>query len=129
MLCFYLSHPQVAIDPDTPVPQWHLSDKGRTRLEALAGKHWVGSLRRIVSSDETKAIETAIAVGALEELGQPIADLGQTGVFPLHGPDGSPQFRQCVTPIGAQLLEAFRERVSGHAPPQSIQRAHEKGQL
>lgn len=68
MPCFYLSHPQVAIDPQVSVPQWHLSDEGRARLQTLAGKNWIGSLRRIVSSDETKAIETAIAVGALTGL-------------------------------------------------------------
>ena len=68
MLCFYLSHPQIVIDPHTPVPQWHLSDKGRARLDALVGKGWIAGLRRIVSSDETKAIETAIAIGTLTGL-------------------------------------------------------------
>lgn len=59
MFGLYITHPQVRIDPDVPVPQWGLSDIGRARAEALATKPWVKDVRRIVSSDETKAIELA----------------------------------------------------------------------
>jgi broad specificity phosphatase PhoE len=55
----YITHPQVRIDPDVPVPKWGLSDTGRQRAELAARSPWVKSLRRIVCSDETKAIETA----------------------------------------------------------------------
>jgi broad specificity phosphatase PhoE len=58
-IAYYLSHPQVQIDPAVPVPQWGLSDAGRARLATLAGAGWLASVRRIVSSDERKAIETA----------------------------------------------------------------------
>lgn len=58
-VAYYLSHPQVQVDPAVPVPQWGLSDAGRMRLAALAGAGWLASVRRIVSSDERKAIETA----------------------------------------------------------------------
>ncbi len=56
----YLTHPQVQIDPAIPVPRWSLSAIGASRVAQLAGN--LGSLKgttRIVSSDETKAIETA----------------------------------------------------------------------
>lgn len=58
-IAYYLSHPEVQVDPAVPVPQWGLSDAGRARLAMLAGAGWLASVRRIVSSDERKAIETA----------------------------------------------------------------------
>lgn len=30
-VAYYLSHPQVQIDPAVPVPEWGLSDAGRAR--------------------------------------------------------------------------------------------------
>ncbi|MES2058284.1 MAG: histidine phosphatase family protein [Pseudomonadota bacterium] len=58
-IAYYLSHPQVRVDPAVPVPDWGLSDAGRERLSALAGREWLATVRRIVSSGERKAIETA----------------------------------------------------------------------
>lgn len=55
----YLSHPQVAIDPAVPVPDWGLTDLGRRRTEALAEQAWLRGFRRIVASRERKAAETA----------------------------------------------------------------------
>jgi broad specificity phosphatase PhoE len=55
----YLSHPQVRIDPAVPVPAWGLSDLGRERTIALALQPWIRRFRRVVSSTETKATETA----------------------------------------------------------------------
>lgn len=55
----YLSHPEVLIDPLVPVPQWGLSARGRGRAIAAAGLRFYRRVERIVSSDETKAIETA----------------------------------------------------------------------
>ena len=58
-LARYLSHPQVEIDPEKPVPLWSLSEAGRARAEALAGSGALAGTARIVSSAETKAVETA----------------------------------------------------------------------
>ncbi|MDA9497170.1 histidine phosphatase family protein [Bradyrhizobium sp. CCBAU 11357] len=60
----YLTHPQVQIDPDVPVPQWSLSPLGRARTEALAEAGWLASTTQIVSSGERKAIETAEIIAA-----------------------------------------------------------------
>ncbi len=57
-LC-YLSHPEVAIDPAVPVPDWGLSPVGRARLLAVRDAEWLRAYRRIVTSAERKAIETA----------------------------------------------------------------------
>lgn len=60
----YITHPQVRIDPTVPVPRWGLSDIGRQRAEKAALLPWAQKLGRIVSSDETKAIETAEILAA-----------------------------------------------------------------
>ncbi|MDF0579546.1 histidine phosphatase family protein [Bradyrhizobium yuanmingense] len=60
----YLTHPQVQIDPDVPVPQWGLSPVGRARTEALANAGWLASTTQIVCSGERKAIETAEIIAA-----------------------------------------------------------------
>ena len=57
-ILYYVTHPQVQIDAAVPVPEWGLSDIGRARAVAMLDQPWVGSIRRIVSSAERKAIET-----------------------------------------------------------------------
>jgi broad specificity phosphatase PhoE len=59
----YLTHPQVKIDPAVPVPRWGLSDIGRARVEALAVTGKLAGTTAIISSGETKAIETAEILG------------------------------------------------------------------
>jgi broad specificity phosphatase PhoE len=63
-LHLYLSHPQVRIDPTVSVPDWGLSDLGRSRTEAMARQSWIRAFGRVVSSTETKAIETASILAA-----------------------------------------------------------------
>ena len=56
----YLTHPQVQIDPEVPVPLWSLNDIGRRRVDRLVSNlGQLAATTRIVSSDEVKAIETA----------------------------------------------------------------------
>jgi broad specificity phosphatase PhoE len=81
-LHLYLSHPQVKIDAAIPVPEWGLSDLGRNRTEAMAGQSWIRAFHRVVSSTETKAIETAEILAAA--LGVPV-DIRQS----LHENDRS----------------------------------------
>jgi len=56
---YYITHPQVQIDATVPVPEWGLSEIGQARAVAMLDQSWVGPIRRIVSSAERKAIETA----------------------------------------------------------------------
>jgi len=57
--CVYLTHPEVAIDPDIPVPDWGLSDLGRERAAKAATLPFAGEIRHVISSAEKKAVETA----------------------------------------------------------------------
>ncbi len=59
MLVRYLTHPQVAIDPAIPIPRWSLSETGRARVAALTASGALTGTGAVVSSDETKALETA----------------------------------------------------------------------
>jgi broad specificity phosphatase PhoE len=64
-IAFYLTHPQVVIDPAVPVGEWGLSRLGKSRARAAARSTWVSGVTRIVASAERKAIETAVIVGAV----------------------------------------------------------------
>ena len=65
----YLTHPQVKIDPATPVPSWGLTEIGRARAEAAANARWLLDTTQIVSSGERKAIETAEIIAAKLNVG------------------------------------------------------------
>jgi broad specificity phosphatase PhoE len=74
MFAVYLTHPQVAIEPDRPVPDWRLSETGRRRIEAFRAAAWIRDLCRIVSSGERKAVETATMIAAISCLSVEIID-------------------------------------------------------
>lgn len=60
----YVTHPEVLVDPAVPVPKWSLSARGESRVRAMLEQPWLATIGRIVSSDETKALETAEIVAA-----------------------------------------------------------------
>jgi broad specificity phosphatase PhoE len=84
----YITHPQVQVDPDVPVPQWRLSEVGRARALEAADSVWIKTIGRIVSSREMKAIETAdlLATGVDLEIeifeGMEENDRSTTGFLP-----------------------------------------------
>ncbi|WP_043615448.1 histidine phosphatase family protein [Ensifer sp. ZNC0028] len=108
MFGVYVTHPQVQIDPDVPVPQWGLSTVGRERAVITAALPWVRSLGRIVSSDETKAIETAqlladaagVAVEVHHDMGE--NDRSATGFLP------PPEFEKAADWFFANPTESFK---------------------
>jgi broad specificity phosphatase PhoE len=55
----YLTHPQVVIDPDVAVRDWGLDATGKARRDLLARSGKLGGTRRVFSSVETKAQQTA----------------------------------------------------------------------
>jgi len=108
MFGLYITHPQVKIDPQVPVPKWGLSDIGAERARKAASSDWAKRLARIVSSDETKAIETAEilaeASGAKIEIvhGMHENDRTATGFLP---PD---KFEEAANWFFAHPQESFR---------------------
>ena len=87
-LVYFITHPEVVIDAEVPVPQWPLSEKGRERMQILLGKDWIASITSIYSSTEQKAIEGAAILAdhlqlsrqELEALGE--NDRSSTGFLP-----------------------------------------------
>lgn len=59
----YITHPDVVMDPDIPVPQWPLSDKGKARMRAMLKQPWVKDISSVWCSDEQKALDGAAILG------------------------------------------------------------------
>lgn len=114
MFAVYVTHPQVRIDASVPVPKWGLSETGAARAREAARQTWAGRLGRIISSDETKAIETAeilaassgVAIEVIEGLHE--NDRSTTGFLP------PPEFEKAADEFFARPKESFRgwERAS-----------------
>ena len=60
----YLSHPQVEVAPDFPVPSWGLNSVGKARARDLAQAAWLSRTTQIIASGERKAVETAAPIAA-----------------------------------------------------------------
>jgi broad specificity phosphatase PhoE len=58
-IAIYLTHPQIIIDKNVAVPNWSLSELGLQRAIAASNSVWASSIDQIISSEETKALETA----------------------------------------------------------------------
>jgi broad specificity phosphatase PhoE len=64
MHALYVTHPQVLIDPNVPVPLWGLSPAGRERALAFGARGVVPEGAMIFSSREAKAMELADILAA-----------------------------------------------------------------
>lgn len=86
----YLTHPQVVIDPEIDIPNWSLNATGKARVDALVRSGALRGTKRIVSSAETKAIETAepiaTSLGCAYEIREAMHenDRSTTGFLPPH---------------------------------------------
>ena len=88
VLVRYLSHPQVCIDPSKDSRCWSLSEPGHARVAALRQSNVLRGTKRIVTSFENRALQTAKpladALGCwLEYRGQTYEDArAATGYLP-----------------------------------------------
>jgi broad specificity phosphatase PhoE len=88
---YFITHPDVVIDPAVPVREWSLSERGRARMTAMLKQDWMTGLRAIYCSTERKAIEGAallaealgLKYSAIPELGE--NDRSSTGYLPQKG--------------------------------------------
>lgn len=74
---FFITHPDVLIDPAVPVPDWALSPRGRTRMARALALPWVAGVRAIWCSTERKARDGARILA--EHLSLPVATLDALG--------------------------------------------------
>ncbi|UQX87711.1 phosphoglycerate mutase family protein [Jatrophihabitans telluris] len=61
MRVYFLTHPEVGLDPELPVPEWGLTERGRERAGLVAGS--LSGVGRLVSSPEVKAEQAARIIG------------------------------------------------------------------
>jgi broad specificity phosphatase PhoE len=57
---YFITHPDVVIDPAVPVPRWPLSQRGRERMLAMLEHDWMSGIGSIYCSTEQKAIDGAL---------------------------------------------------------------------
>jgi broad specificity phosphatase PhoE len=60
---YFITHPDVLIDPNVPVPEWPLNARGRARMHAMLARDWVTGIVHVASSTERKAVEAAAILG------------------------------------------------------------------
>ncbi|HKP57333.1 MAG TPA: histidine phosphatase family protein [Polyangiales bacterium] len=85
---YFITHPDVRVDPQTPVPDWSLSPRGLARMRSGLAQPWVAQLTSVYSSAERKAREAGEVIA--ERLGAQlriVPDLGEvdrsaTGYLP-----------------------------------------------
>ena len=56
---FFITHPDVAIDPSIRAPDWPLNVRGRALMQAMAASPWASGVRHIFSNTERKARDAA----------------------------------------------------------------------
>jgi broad specificity phosphatase PhoE len=85
---YFITHPNVVVSRDVPVPRWPLSELGRQRMRAGLRQPWVKDIKAIYCSTEQKAIDGAEILAShlslpfhqIEELGE--NDRSATGFLP-----------------------------------------------
>jgi len=91
MIGRYLTHPQVVIDPLTPIAQWGLNEIGAARVTRLIASDALAGTTQVISSAEQKALETAepiaSALGATLQIREATHENGRTATGYLPGPE------------------------------------------
>jgi len=58
-IVYFITHPEVVIDPGIPIESWSLSEVGILRMQKMLRNSWVQNIKSIHSSTEKKAIDGA----------------------------------------------------------------------
>lgn len=74
---YFVTHPDVLIDPAVPVPEWPLSPRGHERMAYALALPWVSNVRAVWCSTERKARDGADMLA--QHLGLPVAELAELG--------------------------------------------------
>jgi broad specificity phosphatase PhoE len=74
---YFITHPDVRIDPAAPVTEWPLSPRGRARMTQALVRPWVRGVRAVWCSTERKARDGAQILAG--HLGLPITELAELG--------------------------------------------------
>ena len=58
-LVYFITHPNVVVDPAVPITQWSLSDRGIERMRLSLNQPWIRTINAVFSSNERKAVDAA----------------------------------------------------------------------
>lgn len=111
---YYLTHPQVVIDPAVPVPHWPLTEEGRRRAGLFAERLAGGSVTAVWSSVEQKALDGGAIISA--RLGVPHRidpDLGENDRS-ATGYIAPPEFWEVVAQFFGKPDESVRGWETAH---------------
>lgn len=104
----FITHPEVVIDPDVPVPRWPLSPKGVQRMEAFATALSGRKVGAVWSSDEQKALDgagiLAKRLGAQHRIDPALGENGREST----GYIAPPEFWEVVEQFFAHPDESIR---------------------
>jgi broad specificity phosphatase PhoE len=64
MAAFFITHPEVEIDPAIPVTRWRLSERGVARMAAFVASDAPADVGEVWASGETKATQAAALLAA-----------------------------------------------------------------
>jgi broad specificity phosphatase PhoE len=104
----FVTHPEVVIDPQVPVPDWPLNEVGRGRMERFAETLVNGAVTAVYASAERKARDGAGIVA--DRLGLPVAidpDLGENDRS-ATGYIAPPEFWEVVAEFFGRPHESIR---------------------
>jgi broad specificity phosphatase PhoE len=104
---FFITHPDVLIDPAVPVPEWPLNARGRARMHLMLHRRWVAGIVHVASSTERKAIDGAVILA------------GQLGLRPVTHPDLGENDRSSTGYLAKPEFEAMADVFFAH-PEQSV---------
>ena len=106
MRLWYVTHADVVIDPEVPVPDWALTERGRARHQACAER--ISGIGSVLCSFERKAVEGAEIIAAAHGmLARPVLSLHEndrsaTGYLP------GPEFEATAEAFFARPREKIR---------------------
>ncbi|MBK1877315.1 histidine phosphatase family protein [Pelagicoccus mobilis] len=120
---YFITHPNVAIDPEVPVPRWPLSERGFERMRAFLQQPFVQGITSVYCSNEQKAIDGAevianhlsLEIQTIEELGE--NDRSSTGYLP------SDEFETVADQFFAHPDQSVRGWETANAAQQRISKA------
>lgn len=134
---YFITHPNVKISADVPVPRWPLSERGLERMKLALRLPWVADLTSLYCSAEQKAIDGAEVLA--RHLGLPyqvVEDLGEndrssTGFLPpdefehvadefFANPHGSTRGWETADAAQARIVRAVRQIVAADRSDGSI---------
>jgi broad specificity phosphatase PhoE len=74
---YFITHPDVLVDPTVPVPEWPLSLRGRDRMARALELPWITGVSAVWCSTERKARNGAAILAG--HLGLPVTELAELG--------------------------------------------------